>query len=209
VRGRPVVATIVLWAGDPAEAESGLAALDALGAPLVDDVGPIRYADLQRIMDAGAPPGHRDYFKGGFMTELSDAAITDIAELGSDMRAPRTQVICAPLGQHTAYAAVGEDHSAIGHRDQQWSFQVLSLWNDPADDVEQKGWTRAAADTLSSHSDMVSYPNFLTADEPADVEAAYSPTAMARLRAVKDRYDPDNVFRINNNITPTGRLPPT
>jgi FAD/FMN-containing dehydrogenase len=80
---------------------------------------------------------------------------------------------------------------------------VLSLWADPAQDPEQKEWTKAAAERMSSYSDMVSYPNFLTADDVADVEAAYSPPVMARLRAVKDRLDPGNVFRINNNITPT------
>jgi FAD/FMN-containing dehydrogenase len=203
VRGTPVVATIVVWAGDPAEAAEGMAALDALGEPLVDGVSVQAYADIQQIMDPGAPAGHRDYFKGGFMTELSDAAVGDIVALGEDMRAPLTQIICAPLGSHTAYAAVGEEHSAIGHRGENWSFQVLSLWADPADDDEQKAWTRDAAETMSSYSDMVSYPNFLTADETADVEAAYSPAVMARLRAVKDRYDPDNTFRINNNIAPT------
>ena len=203
VRGKLVVATITLWAGDPAEAERGHAVLDALGTPLYDGVHLQPYVDIQQIMDPGAPSGWRDYFKGGFMSTLSERAVQDIAEIGADMRAPLTQVICAPLGAQTAYAAVGGDHSAIGHRQEEWSFQVLSLWDRPEDDAEQKAWTRAAADTMSSYSDMVSYPNFLSADEPGDIEAAYSPGVFARLRAVKDRYDPDNVFRINNNIAPS------
>jgi FAD/FMN-containing dehydrogenase len=206
LRGKPVVATIVLWAGDEDAGREEIRALDALGQPAVDHIGPIAYVELQQIMDPGAPPGHRDYFKGGFMRTLSDDAVGDIGALGKDMRAPLTQIICAPLGAHTAYASVGEDHSAIGHRDEEWSFQVLSLWSDPAQDADQKAWTRAAAETMSSYSDMVSYPNFLTADEAADVEAAYSPATMARLRAVKDRLDPTNMFRINNNIPPSTHL---
>ena len=206
VRGRPVAAIIVLWAGDPVDGPAAMAALDALGTPLVDHIGEIGYAELQQIMDPGAPAGHRDYFKGGFMRTLTDDAVGDIVALARDMRAPLTQIICAPLGAHTAYAAVDDAHSAIGHRDEEWSFQVLSLWADPADDVEQKAWTKAAAERMSSYSDMVSYPNFLTADDVADVEAAYAPAVMARLRAVKDRLDPDNVFRINNNITPTAAV---
>jgi FAD/FMN-containing dehydrogenase len=202
-RGTPVVAIIVLWAGDPADGPAAMARFDALGEPIVDHIGQIDYAELQQIMDPGAPAGHRDYFKGGFMRTLSDDAVVDIADLGRDMRAPLTQIICAPLGAHTAYAAVDETFSAIGHRDEEWSFQVLSLWADLAQDPEQKEWTKAAAERMSSYSDMVSYPNFLTADDVADVEAAYSPAVMARLRAVKDRLDPDNVFRINNNITPS------
>jgi FAD/FMN-containing dehydrogenase len=203
LRGRPVVATIVLWAGPESEGVAGLAPLAALGEPAVDRVGPISYAELQQTMDPGAPSGHRDYFKGGFMTQMSDAAVDDIAALGADMRAPLTQIICAPLGSHTAYAEATDADSAIGHRGEEWSFQVLSLWSDPAEDPLQKAWTKAAAETMSSYSDMVSYPNFLTADEAADIEEAYSPAVFARLRAVKDRLDPGNVFRINNNIAPS------
>jgi FAD/FMN-containing dehydrogenase len=202
-RGKEIAATIVLWAGDPAEAEAGIAPLAALGEPIVDLVHQIPYAELQGIMDAGAPAGKRDYFKGGFMSELSDAAINDIVALAESVTEPLTQIICAPLGAHTAYAAVGEDHSAIGHRDEQWSFQVLSLWSDAKDDAQQKAWTKNAAEIMSSYSDMVSYPNFLAADEAGDTETAYSPAVYRRLRAVKDRYDPQNVFRINNNIAPS------
>ncbi|MDP9027171.1 MAG: FAD-binding oxidoreductase [Actinomycetota bacterium] len=202
-RGKEIAATIVLWAGDPAEAEAGIAPLAALGEPIVDLVHQISYAELQGIMDAGAPAGKRDYFKGGFMSELSDAAISDIVALAESVTEPLTQIICAPLGAHTEYAAVGEDHSAIGHRNEQWSFQVLSLWSDEKDDAQQKAWTKNAAEIMSSYSDMVSYPNFLAADEAGDTETAYSPTVYRRLRAVKDRYDPQNVFRINNNIAPS------
>ena len=206
IKGKPVAAIIVLWAGDPADGPVAIAELDALGEPVVDHVGEISYAELQQTMDPGAPAGHRDYFKGGFMRTLGDEAVAEIADLGHDMGAPLTQIICAPLGARTAYAAVDDTHSAIGHRDEEWSFQVLSLWSDPAQDTEQKAWTKAAAERMSSYSDMVSYPNFLTADDAAEVEAAYSPAVMARLRTVKDRLDPDNVFRINNNITPTAAL---
>jgi FAD/FMN-containing dehydrogenase len=203
LRGRPVVGLIVLWAGAVEDGPRGIEPLDALGPPVVDRVGPMPYTELQQVMDAGAPAGHRDYFKGGFITAVSDQAIDAIVDIGSDLRAPLTQIICAPLGAHTAYAAVTEEHSAIGHRDEQWSFQVLSLWADPEQDDEQKAWTRAAAEVMSSYSAMVSYPNFLTADEPAEVEAAFTPSAVVRLRAVKDRYDPQNVFRLNNNIAPS------
>jgi FAD/FMN-containing dehydrogenase len=201
-RGKVVAATIVLWAGDQAEAEEGIAALDALGEPIVDLVRPQPYAEVQLIMDKGAPAGKRDYFKGGFMTELSDAAIDDIVGLAETVTEPLTQIICAPLGHHTAYAAVDEAHSAIGHRGEEWSFQVLSLWSDAKDDADQKAWTKDAAEVMSSYSSMVSYPNFLSADEVADVSTAYSPEVYARLRRVKDRYDPSNFFRINNNIPP-------
>lgn len=202
-RGKPVVATIVLWAGADDDARDGMALLDALGEPLADTVRDTPYVEIQQLMDPGAPAGKRDYFKGGFMSELTDQAISDIVTIAESVTEPLTQIICAPLGSHTHYAAVDESHSAIGHRGEEWSFQVLSLWSDPADDAQQKAWTKDAARVMSSYSDMVSYPNFLTADEPADIESAYSPSAYRRLQAVKDRYDPLNIFRINNNIRPT------
>ncbi|MHC5794807.1 FAD-binding oxidoreductase [Lacisediminihabitans sp. FW035] len=202
-RGKVVAATIVLWAGDQADAARGLAPLEALGTPIVDLVRPMPYAELQQITDKGAPAGKRDYFKGGFMTELSDAAIDDIVGIAETVTEPLTQIICAPLGHHTQYAVADESHSAIGHRNEEWSFQVLSLWSDAKDDAQQKAWTKGAAEVMSSYSSMVSYPNFLSADEVADVETAYSPAVYRRLRMVKDRYDPQNVFRINNNIAPS------
>lgn len=202
LHGRPVIAVMVLWAGDPARGPAGIAPLAALGKPAVDLVGPIPYCQLQQLTDAATPPGQRDYFKGGFMADMPDEAISTIVALGEDLRAPLTQIVCAPLGT-TPYAGVGEDHSPIGHRGEAWSFQVLSLWDDPARDEEQKTWTRAASDAMSSYSEMVSYPNFLAADEAGDVSKAYSPAVLTRLRAVKDRYDPGNVFRINHNITPS------
>lgn len=204
LRGKPVVATIVLWAGAAEEGDAAMALLDALGTPIVDTVRQTRYTEIQQLMDPGAPAGKRDYFKGGFMSVLTDAAIDDIVGIAQTVTEPLTQIICAPLGSHTSYAAVDEAHSAIGHRNEQWSFQVLSLWSDPADDAQQKAWTKDAAEVMSSYSDMVSYPNFLTADEPADIESAYAPAVYSRLRSVKDRYDPANVFRINNNIRPSG-----
>jgi FAD/FMN-containing dehydrogenase len=202
-RGKVVAATIVLWAGAPEDAAGGIAALDALGESIVDLVRPQSYAELQQLMDKGAPSGKRDYFKGGFMTELSDDAVDDIVGLAETVTEPLTQIICAPLGAHTQYAAMDDSHSAIGHRGEQWSFQVLSLWSDAKDDAEQKAWTKGAAEVMSSYSEMVSYPNFLSADEVADTETAYSAAVYRRLRGVKDRYDPHNVFRINNNIRPT------
>ena len=118
-----------------------------------------------------------------------------------------TQIIRTTLGAHTEYAAADEPHSAIDHRNEQWSFQVLSLWSDSKDDIDQKAWTKGAAEVMSSLSDMVSYPNFLSADEVADTETAYAPAVSRRLRIVTDRYDPNNMFRLNNNIAPSIAVP--
>jgi FAD/FMN-containing dehydrogenase len=203
LQGKPVVAVVVLWAGDLSEGERGVAPLDALGPAALDRVGPVSYADFQRAQDGDSPFGHRDYFKGGFVKSLGEGALDAIVALGRDMQAPYTQILCAPLGRDTAYGEADEQHSTIGNRDEGWSFQVLSLWADADDDQEQKAWTRAAADTLSAYSSLVSYPNFLPSDEIGNVEAAFSPSVLRRLRLVKDRYDPENLFRINNNIKPS------
>jgi FAD/FMN-containing dehydrogenase len=194
LRGEPVVAVVVLWAGDVSEGERGAAPLDALGPPAMDRVGPVSYEDFQKAQDGDSPFGHRDYFKGGFVKSLGEGALDAIVALGRNMQAPYTQILCAPLGRETAYGVAGEEG---------WSFQVLSLWADADEDQEQKAWTRAAADTLSAYSSLVSYPNFLPSDEIGNIEAAFSPSVLRRLRLVKDRYDPENLFRINNNIKPS------
>ena len=200
VHGRSVAAVFVLWAGPLGpEAEAGVALLDALGEPLADIVAPIGYAELQGMTDASYPYGNRDYFKGGFIDELSDEAIEALVGFGAELKAPRSNLILLPMGEHTAYARVTEDVSPLGYREAQWSFQVLSLWEDAAEDDLHRDWTRLVAETMSSYSSMVAFPNFIAGqeDELSAAEKAFSPSALARLRAVKRAYDPGNVFARN------------
>jgi FAD/FMN-containing dehydrogenase len=207
LHGKPVVGLIVLWAGEPDRAEQGVAQLDVLGEPLADLVDEMPYVALQKIMDEGNPYGLRDYFKGGFISDLEDDAIDAIVRFGNDLRSPLTTIILGPLGSESEYAKATEATSALGHRDAEWTFQVLSIWADPREDDQQIAWTKQVAEAMSSYSSMVSFPNFVSHDDMAGSERAYEPSVLRRLREVKDRWDPGNVFRLNNNILPTVQLP--
>ncbi len=197
VHGRPVVGVFVFWAGPPAEAREGIAPLDALGEPIGDLVAETSYVDLQSMSDPGYPYGMRDYFKSGFIDDLSDEAIEQMVEMGSDLRSPLSNFILLPLGEGTAYAEATEADTPLGTRDTNWTFQVLSLWDDPAEDEVHRGWTREFAAMMSSHSELTSFPNFVSIDDTARAGDAFSAPVMERLRAVKHRWDPDNVFHRN------------
>lgn len=197
VHGRPVVGVFVFWAGAPEDAARGIAPLDALGEPIGDLVTESTYVDLQAMSDPGYPYGMRDYFKSGFIDELTDEAIEQMVELGSDLRSPLSNFILLPLGEGTAYAEATEDETPLGTRGTNWTFQVLSLWSDPAEDEMHRDWTRNFAAVMSSHSELTSFPNFVSIDDTARAGDAFSAPVMKRLREVKRRWDPDNVFHRN------------
>jgi FAD/FMN-containing dehydrogenase len=201
-QAKPCVAVFVIWAGEHADAQRGVAPLDALGEPLADLAAPSTYVDLQAMSDPAYPYGMRDYFKGGFIDELTDEAIDTLVQLGADLRAPLSNIILLPLGAATDYARYTEEHSPLGTRDAQWTFQVLSLWSDPAEDELHREWTREVARTMSTYSALVSFPNFVAIDDGARATESFSPRAMERLRAVKRRWDPENVFR--RTVVPLG-----
>lgn len=197
LQGRPIVGVFVLWAGDQAGADEGVALLDVLGEPVADLVGESTYVDLQAMTDPAYPYGMRDYFKGGFIDELSDDAIQAMVRFGSDLRSPLSNIILLPLGPQTAYARVTEAESPLGSRDANWTFQVLSLWPDPAEDDLHRQWTRDVAEAMSSYSSMISFPNFVAIDDVDHAGDTFAPSVLRRLRAVKRDWDPDNVFRRN------------
>ncbi|CAB4929367.1 unannotated protein [freshwater metagenome] len=203
-QNKPCVAIFVFWAGDFDDAAEGVAPLDALGAPMADLAGPIPYADMQAMADAAYPAGKRDYFKGGFINHVTDEAIDDMVRHGESIMAPLTNIILLALGDGTDYARYTEEHSPIGPeaRSAGWTFQVLSIWSDPADDDLHREWTRDVAKTMSSYSSLVMFPNFVSIDDPSRAAEAFSPAAMERLRAVKREYDPGNVF--NRVVVPLG-----
>ncbi|MBI5106268.1 MAG: FAD-binding oxidoreductase [Solirubrobacterales bacterium] len=199
VRGKPIVAVIVLWAGAPEDAEAGLAPLAALGAPAMDLVGPMPYVAVQGLLDAGNPYGvHREYPAGGFLDVLTDDAVDAVVGLAAAPPSPQTVIVLQPMGG--AYARVADDATPLGHRGADWAYQLLAQWERPEDDARLRDWVRDARDRLSGSRVDVSFANFVPGDDR--VEVAYAPAALERLRAVKRAWDPGNVFRHNHNIAP-------
>jgi FAD/FMN-containing dehydrogenase len=196
--GSPVAAIAACYAGDPAE---GARLLDrakaAVGEPLVDVLGPLTYTEQQSRMDAGYPHGEYHYWRSCFLDDLTDEVIDILVERASNIQAPPVlELIVEQLG-----GAIAAGDGAFAHRDASYDVLIAANWTDPTDRDRCVAWARDTAAALEPHS-RGGYANY----EP-DAEGAYAPGAygdrLARLSAVKAQYDPTNVFRLNQNITPS------
>ena len=198
--GRPSLSLVVAAFCDLERAEELAAPLRALG-PIADAVGPMPYVALQQMIDAGNPHGMQGRFESAFMDELAPGAIEASVALAERIPSPMTVLLLQPLGG--AFGRVPEDATALPHRDAKWMYHALSLWPDPADDAVNHAWTRAYADALAPFSRRSTHPNHTDNTRQERVREFYGEDAYARLVAVKDRWDPQNVFAANQNIRPS------
>jgi FAD/FMN-containing dehydrogenase len=205
LQGKPVVGVAALYVGDPDEGARTIQPLKDLG-PVVDLVGPTPYTAFQAALDPLAPWGVRIYARGEYMAVLSDDAIDTFLAHAVDLTvagAPLSQMIMFRLGQ--AITAFPDDASAFSHRDAQYIFHPITALYNPADDERMIGATRAFAAAMRPFSTGGAYLNFtLEADRVRD---AYGDAKYARLVALKDKYDPGNLFRLNQNIRPSQPAP--
>jgi hypothetical protein len=201
LQGRPAIGVLVLYDGELERGLEHLAPLRAL-APAVDAVDPMPYCAFQSLMDGGHPERLRDYYRAAFLDELSDPAIDAIVAGAGGPPSALSAVLLQPLGG--AFARVGEMDTALGHRDADWSIQVLAQWLEPERDTANRNWVRALTDALAPWSRPAGFPNFIADGGDAAVTVAYGAERHARLVEAKDRWDPENVFRVNHNIRPSG-----
>jgi FAD/FMN-containing dehydrogenase len=202
VRGEPIFSIVACYVGAVEEGEEALRPLRDLG-PAVDLLAPIPYAEgLQRLIEPGNPPGMQHYWKAGFLQELTDEAIETFVGRGAQPVSPLTASLMLPL--RGAVSRVGDDETVLGDRDVGWNYHLLSQWPDPADEERNLEWTRAFDGAMADHAAGGLYVNFV-ADPPEDLlERTFGADKLARLVAVKDRYDPGNMFCFNQNIAPSG-----
>jgi len=198
--GAPVLMIVVAAFGDLARAERLVAPLRAL-RPAADAVGPLPYCALQSMSDAGNPAGLQNLWRAGMLDALPDAAVATAVEVAADVPSPRTTVLIQPLGG--AYARVDADATALSHRDAAWVFHVLSMWDGPADTPANRAWTGRFTDALAPYGRGRIHPNYVSEDAGERVRAFYGDRTFERLVAVKDRWDPANVFAANQNIRPS------
>lgn len=195
--GQRVVALVGCWCGDPAAGEAALAPLRALG-PAVDLFGPMPYPALQGMLDGGAPYGLRNYFRGGFVADLSDELIASALEHGARMASPMSQIHFHQMGG--AVGRVGTAMSSFSGRAAGYTYNLLGTWSDPSEDATHIAAIRAASAALAPLSLGGSYVNFDSADQRA--HAAYGAQIYDRLARLKREYDPTNLFRRNQNVEP-------
>jgi FAD/FMN-containing dehydrogenase len=180
LRGQPVVGVVVCYAGDPAQGAEVLAPLLEYGPPAVNLVEPMPYVD--------------------FLTWLTDEAVDTLVSHATVPRSPMSQVLLVAGGG--AIARVPEDATAFGQRTAPFNVHYLSIWADPADDDVNIRHTRTMAEAMRPWTTGRVYLNYIGEEGPGRVEAAYGPEKYARLRQIKRIWDPDNVFRHNQNIVP-------
>src|SRR4051794_34564243 len=198
--GTPVLALVIAWAGDPAAGQRALAPLRAAAPPLADAVGMLPYLALQSLLDGGAPHGRHYYWKAHRLPDLSDAVMDICLERLEALPTPFSQINGWAVGG--AVSRVDPAATAVGARETGFELSLTAACppGDPRGEGH-KAWVRAGWDALRPHSAGV-YANFISDEGAAGVRSAYG-ERLGRLTALKDRWDPDNVFRRNANIAPS------
>ena len=199
--GAPVVAIIVSYIGDIVAGEAVVAPLRKFGSPLLDTIAPTSYVQLNTLFDAAVPYGGvQRYWKSSFLKQLGDDLIEILIERSAKMLSPMSMVLFFHL--HGAAARVDRNATAFGLRDDQWDYDVISQWNDPGESAGHIQWTREFWTAVEPFATGEVYVNHLDAEEGTRIRAAYS-QGYERLVALKNKYDPTNLFRLNQNIKPT------
>jgi FAD/FMN-containing dehydrogenase len=198
--GRPVLGIMVAAFADLDRSAELVAPIRALG-PLVDAAGPIPYTQLQRLIDEGSPAGLHGQFEAAFMDGLPDGAIDTALGMGTTIQSPFTEILIQPLGG--AYGRVDPHATALAHRDAGWMYHALGQWIDPADTPRNRAWTAELVAGMAPHSRRASHPNHVSTDRQERVRSFYGDEIYDRLVAIKDRWDPGNVFCHNQNIRPS------
>ncbi|MGC2198760.1 MAG: FAD-binding oxidoreductase, partial [Stellaceae bacterium] len=199
--GTPVVAIIVGYIGDLADGEAQTAPVRKFGSPLLDTIAPISYVQLNTMFDAAFPYGGvQRYWKSSFLKELGDDALEILVDRAGTMRSPMSMV--GFFHVHGAATRVDPNKTAFGLRDDQWDYDVISQWSDSAESAGHIQWTREFWTAVEPFASGQVYVNHLDAEEGTRIKAAYT-EGYERLVALKNKYDPTNLFRLNQNIKPT------
>jgi hypothetical protein len=197
--GELVLAILVCWTGDVADGERALAPLRALATPVADTVGPMPYPAIYKYTEHQAAP-HAAAIRQMFAHSLSDAALDATLAAMAHATSPVSLIQFRGLGG--AMARVETDATAFAHRDQAYFVAIIGLWLDAAEDAAvHRGWTESLWQAVRPEGSGV-YVNFLENEGAARVHEAYPPATYARLQEIKRRYDPENLFRFNQNIPP-------
>ena len=199
--GGPRIAAIAACYNGPIEdGEKIVAPIRRLGPPLDDGIRPMTYPEVQRIF-AEIPFGLQNYWKGHFLRDMPDAAIDAAVESFEGVTSDHSAILIeAP---HGAVRRVPDDATAFGQRQARFNASALAVWEGPTDPDRHVRWVRDYADAVAPYASG-DYVNYLADDaSSAEVASAYGPRRFERLVALKNRYDPSNVFRFNANIAPT------
>jgi len=206
LQGKKVCGVVWCYTGALDQAERVFAPIRELfGGPILDWVGPLPHPALQSMFDPIYPPGLQWYWKADFFNELPDAAVDEHVKFGASLPTPHSTMHLYPIDG--AAGRVPADATAWNYRSAKWGQVMVGVNPDPADNPAAKAWTRAYWEALHPYSAGGAYVNMMmdATDEGGDrVRASYGDN-YDRLAAIKAKYDPGNLFRVNQNISPNGR----
>jgi hypothetical protein len=199
MHGMPVVSVIPCWCGEIEEGERVIRPMRELGKPVLDLCEPKPFTEHQSMFDASYPHGRWYYMRACDVTELSDEVIEITAEHAGRIASPLTAFPIWRMGG--AVARVGEDETAFSGRVAGHTFNITSMTEGPDGFDEERDWSRTFWSALEPHHAGV-FMNFLMEEGEDRVRQAYGPAKYDRLKDLKRRYDPENLFRLNQNIPP-------
>jgi FAD/FMN-containing dehydrogenase len=198
--GMPLAAIAVFHTGSEEDAARDLAPFKAWGSPLVVEVGPMPYPVMNTILDAAYPTGSLNYWMSSFTSGLSNGLIDTLAERFAIVPSPMTTIVLEHF--HGAVTRIGVTDTAVPHRAEAWNVAITGVWMDPAENDVNIAWIRDTHAAFEEHVSEGRWLNYLTDDQgDSAIRHAYGPN-YDRLVEVKRRYDPRNVFRLNQNIVP-------
>jgi FAD/FMN-containing dehydrogenase len=197
LQGATCVGVAALYAGDEDDGADAVSPFRELG-PEVDLVGPMPYADFQCMLDD--PPGLRNYWSADYHDDFPDDAVDVFVKAGFDRPSPLTQHLMIPWGGEVA--RVSEDATPLTKRSATWITHPFAMWDDAAEDKRNIAWAKAFRDDIARYASGGVYLNFVGDEGEDRVRAAYGEEKYARLARIKGEWDPDNVFRGNQNIKP-------
>ncbi|HEX3974518.1 MAG TPA: FAD-binding oxidoreductase [Stellaceae bacterium] len=200
--GKEVLLFAACYSGDMKDGEKATKALRALGKPIADVIGPHPFTGWQAAFDPLLTPGARNYWKSHDFADLSDGAIKAIVDAAAHLPTPECEVFIAHVGG--AMGRVAPDAMAWSNREAHFVMNAHTRWRDKAQDAMCIGWARGLFDKTAPFASGSVYVNFMPEDEPGRIEKAYGRN-YRRLAEIKRRYDPDNLFRMNQNIQPAAR----
>jgi FAD/FMN-containing dehydrogenase len=200
--GTKAVVLLLAYDGPVAKGERRLRPLRTFGPPLADQVSEMPYTALQSIVEKFNPPGLRNYWKTSYLDELGDDAIGAMVERHATAPSPYAHAVLYTLGG--AVSRIGRQDTAVEYRDARHALLVVGMWSEPAEDDENIRWVREFWNVMQPFSSAGFYVNYEADAAPERVKAAYGAEKYERLVALKNKYDPANLFRLNQNIQPTG-----
>ena len=199
--GAPIVAIYAVYAGSLDAGEEALRPLREFGPPVADLIQPMPYSAVQTMADVLWPPNSLNYWKSGFLGELADGAINALVQLFATAPSPLDSVVVEHNGDG-AMSRIGPDETAFSQRAWPFNLLVTALWTDSEETEANVGWARRIFEAAGPYTADAAYLNYVGDEGAGFVRTAYGERSYERLVALKNRYDPTNFFRFNQNISP-------